>query len=373
MLRSGLFSSEEFVGASRGFVLLRLKPGPAESLFGITAAPMSAVADWHGRVVVRDLSLRGDQAGACRRLKSVLDNFDRRKAVKPPPELPTWARQLVQEAGGEQMLRFLARVHPARGRPAKGPAFGDLVKLYESLQREMDLVRFAGNYVTALGTRGAGQGLRPQSRGEESALLRKLTWCVNDRVKFNAIDGYGQFAPLAEVSFFRERAARKTENCRNPNVVLCRCLSGLAQMAKRFEGVRDRETLGQRRALIDSLIWCREVLATEGRNNGACKLALDAIKAIAAAAEAPEAIAAYADAFLAPRVTSEWLAEYTRKFHERNLPWLQQVTGQKIGADRDAWHSWYRRHQTELVYRRKAGRFQVDAAAAKAFRRALER
>ena len=79
--------------------MLRLTPGPAEARFGITAAPMSAIADWQGRVTVRRIPLRGDIAAACRRLTEAERNFDRRAASRPLHPVPDWAAKLVAPEG----------------------------------------------------------------------------------------------------------------------------------------------------------------------------------------------------------------------------------------------------------------------------------
>ncbi|MHC4777772.1 MAG: hypothetical protein ACYTFG_04250, partial [Planctomycetota bacterium] len=207
MLRDGLFSADEFVKASRGFVLLRLKPGPAEALFGITAAPMAAVADWHGRVTVPNLNLRGDISGACSRLQSILKGFDFKKASRPPADLPNWGEEMVKPGGDKSVASFLEKVHPVRGgRGRARPGLRELQALFKSLEMEGQLIQFCKNTFTALKSRTPARGREYKGYEEEVALLEEMTHCRNDRIKFDAIRTMGEFGPVNRIGFFVARA-----------------------------------------------------------------------------------------------------------------------------------------------------------------------
>ncbi|MHC4598776.1 MAG: hypothetical protein ACYS47_07210 [Planctomycetota bacterium] len=374
MLRDGLFSSKAFLEAASGFVLLRLKPGPAESLFGITAAPMAAVADWHGRVVVANLNLRGDITGACTRLKAALRNFDRKKASRPPTPVPPWARDMVKPGGEKTISTFLERVHPRRGGKARsGPSFRDLAKVYRGLEREGEIVAFCTNAFEALEGRTPAEGREYKGYADEVALLEEMAYCRNDRMKFGAIRAFGAFAPVGKIGFFATRAGKKSENCRNPNVVLCNCLTGIGLMAGRYGGVKNRRSALDHREILKVLPFMIEVLDTEGRNNGACRCARGSLETIVRTTGAPEALGAYLHNLKAPKCDSDWMRTMTDKYHAKALAWLQEATGFAFDADFDAWAKWYAACRNRLVYHAGSKRFVLDGRAAKAYRAKLAR
>ncbi|MCU0723977.1 MAG: hypothetical protein MUC63_10260, partial [Planctomycetes bacterium] len=178
-------------------MLLRLTPGPAEALFGITAAPMAAVADGHGRVLVSDLNLRGDVRSACSELARALQAFDPRKAANPPYAPPKWAEAFVRPDGAKAMGAFLEQVHPRLGaKPSTRIPFEELKKIYPALEADGALIRFCENYFAACLERAPDPGREHKGHEEESALLEEMTFCRNDGVKFKAIDAYARFAPL---------------------------------------------------------------------------------------------------------------------------------------------------------------------------------
>ncbi len=358
MLRDGLFSSPSFEKVSRGFVLLRLTPGPAESLFGITAAPMAAVADGHGRVLVRNLNLRGDIDAACRTLEQALAGFDRAKARQPPAPLPEFAKPLVAEGGGKAMAAFLAKASPKD--------LAALAAVYAGLEREADLVRFAASFVAALDERPA------PCRPEEAALLRDLTWCANDRAKFAAAECFGRRAPLGGAAFLPERAAEKAKNCLNPNVLLISCVNGIREMARRCPRPADAAFPADARALLGTLPFLAGVLRAEARNNGACAAARDAIAAVAEGTGAPEALEAYLANFDGPPPGADkWLADLTAKYDVKTVEWLEAVTGQDFGPDEAAWRRWYAGAARDLVFDPAKRRYVLDAKSAARFRRVL--
>jgi len=347
-----------------------LTPGPAEALFGITAFPMAVIADWHGRVTKKNLRLRGDIAAACRLLETEHRQFDFRAARKPPYEVPDWAADMVHPDGEKAMLAWLKKVHPVKSsRKVARKKWEPLVEVYRSLDREGELLAFCANYIAACAQRAPEYGEEFPGYAEEVALLEEMTWCRNDRIKFNAIEGYGRFAPVANLRFFVERAKKRYEECDNPNVVLCRCLAGIALAVNRYPGPSDRDTIRDREVIMEVLPFPVTILDTEGRNNGACSDALDAIRAIAERAAAPEALEGYTHTFNPPTPDGEWLEDLTRKHHERNLEWLVRMTREDFGFDYEAWQRWYRENADELCYNAGKGRFVIDSRAAKAFRR----
>lgn len=355
-------------------MLLRLTPGPAEALFGITAAPMAVIADWHGRVTRTDLNLRGDIPAACRRLRAELRGFDFKEARRPPFEVPDWAASLVQAEGRGAMLAHLEAIHPVGGsRQVERRKLERLACLYRSLDREGELLAFCANYVAACEERAPAYGERYPGHTEEAALLQEMSYCRNDKVKFDAIQCHGRFAPVGDVGFFVERARRRQEGCSNPNVVLCRCLSGIALAVERHPGPRDRDSRRDRREIMSVLPLLVEVLDTEGRNNGACTEALEAIQAIAVRAGAPEALEAWIHNFNGPTPDSEWLEDYTESFLTRTYDWLADQTAQDLGFDFDAWQRWYRENEKKLFYDGEKGRFVLDARAARIFRARVSR
>jgi hypothetical protein len=369
VLRDGLFSSKAFVEASGGFVLLRLKPGPAESFFGITAAPMAAVADWHGRVVVPNLNLRGDIEGACARLRATLGTFDVRKASRPPYRAPDWARAMMKPKGKPAVAAFLENIHPRKGGPPRIPfSLRDLADVYGALELEGEVIAFCRNLFEALKSRTPAPGRAYKGYEKETDFLETVTFCRNDRMKFEALRTYGAFAPVGRIGFFVERAKKKSENCRNPNVVLCNCLTGIGLLAGRFPGVSNRRTALEHGEILSVLPFLTEVLDTEGRNNGACRCARTALETIVRATGAPEALRAYLHNLKAPKCDSDWMRNMTKKYHAGALEWLRKTTGLDLGPDFGAWTKWYAAGRRRLAYHAGSGRFVLDARAAKAYR-----
>jgi hypothetical protein len=350
------------VTASKGYVLLRLKPGPAESLFGITAAPNAAVADWHGRVTVSDLNLRGDVAGACARLLDVLREFDFKAATQPPFSVPIWAKALVTASGAEAMAAFLE---------SEPKAIEKLGKLLRSLDREGELIYFCDNYFAACEARTPTGGAAYPGYSAEVALVEEMTWCRNDRIKFNAIACYGRFAPLSGIAFLIERADERAKECRNPNIILCNAMTAIGDMAARFPGVSDPRTALERKMIVKTLPALVAVLDGEGRNNGACRNASRSIEIIAEKTGAPEALEAYIHNFNAPPCHSQWMIDYTARYCERALPWLRERTGLDLDADYDAWCRWFRKNKDDLFFDSERKMFVVNAKAARDFRKKL--
>jgi hypothetical protein len=349
-------------------VLLRLKPGPDESLFGITAAPTIAVADYHGRILVPNLNLRGDIPAACQRMTQALAAFDAEKAARPPYTPPPFATPLLEADGAEAMERFLAAAHPSSGgKPPRGKAFADLAAIYRSLELDGQLVRFCGNYCAAMEKRRAGARALPGA-DEEAALLEEMTFCRNDRVKFEAIAAFAKCAPPVRAAFFAKRVAEKSKDCLNPNRVLCACVDGVGLMAARLPEVTDRASAEAREAVVAALPLLVATLDAEARNNGACRMARDAAWKVAEATGAPEALEAYLHALKGPGVNNDWLRDMTEKFRAETLGLLEAKTGASPGADYETWAKWYAARKETLVFDRGAGRFTENAAAAKAFR-----
>jgi hypothetical protein len=374
VLRDGLFSSGEFVEVSRGFTLLRLKPGPAEARFGITAAPMAAVADWHGRVTIPRLSLRGDVGRACASLRAVLDRFDRRAASRPPYRPPDWAEPFLRPDGAKAVAKFLERVHPrkARARP-KPPRFEDLVAVYERIEIEGERIPFCESVLGALVARAPAYGAEFPGYEAETALLRDVTYCRNDRIKFAAIEAWAAFAPVGDVAFLEKRAEERTRDALNPNVVLCRCMKAVGILARRYPGLDRGGTVEDRAALVAVLPVLVEVLDTEGRNNSACWNASVSIEAIVEVTGAPEALEAYIHNLKAPGDASDWMVELNDRYHQRAAAWLEERTGQRLGTEYTAWKRWYAKHRESLYWHSGRKTFVVDAAAARRFRKKLSR
>ncbi|MHC5080542.1 MAG: hypothetical protein ACYTHN_16145 [Planctomycetota bacterium] len=372
MLRDGLFSADAFVEAAKGFILLRLKPGPAESLFGITAAPMAAVADWYGRVVVPNLNLRGDMGNACNRLRDVLRQFDRKKASRPPYVVPDWAEPFMKEGGEKALAAFLEAVHPRKGgRPKRRPSFPDLVKVYRSLEKEGDRIQFCKNAITAFEGRTPSSGRTYKGYAEEVSLLEEMTYCRNDRVKFLAIPGMAKFVPLAKVGFFVKRVEEKAKDCRNPNIILCNCMAAIGEMTKRFPGLTNRRSALDYQEILKVLPVMVTVLDTEGRNNGACARTRASLEAIMESTGAPEALEAYIHNFKAPNCDNDWMRGMTEKYHQKTLPWIRERTGQSFGPDFDTWSRWFAANKNRLFFDARQKRFILNAGAAKAHRAKL--
>lgn len=359
---------------AKDFVLIRLEPGPAEHLFGITAAPMAVIADWHGRVQQRRFNLRGEIPAACQRLRDARREFDFRAARRPPFAVPKWAEELVRPGGERAMRDLLEKVHPAARSKRPDPRqFEALAELFPALDREGELLTFCTNYRSACEERVPAYGETYRGYEAEVELLRAMTWSHNDRIKFEAIESFGRFAPVGDVGFLLERAERREEQCSNPNVVLCRCLSAVALAVERYPGPQEREARPDYPTIVDLLPALVEVLEREGRNNGACTYALVAIRTIAEHTGAPEALEAYLHEFRPPEPDSEWLVEHTARHLEDNLDWLQRVTREEFGPDFEAWQRWYEKNRTRLYYDAGKGRFVIDARAARAHRKRVGR
>jgi hypothetical protein len=347
-------------------VLLRLKPGPDESLFGITAAPTIVVSDWYGRVVAADLNLRGDVPAACRRLAQALASFDAEKAARPPYAPPEGAKPLVAADGAAAMEALLASLRPAKGgKPPRGKSFAALAEVYRSLELDGELIRFCANYFAACGARAP-------TGEEETDLLAEMTYCRNDRVKFEAIAAFAKAAPPARAGFFARRVEEKAKDCLNPNRVLCASLEGVGIMAARLPPVTDRASAECRKAVVDSLPLLARAMAEEARNNAACRLARDSALKIVEATGAPEALAAAVHALESPGVTNDQVRGMTEKFAAESRERLVALTGwADLGTDYAAWARRCEEKKDVLVYDPSAKRFVENAAAAKAFRAKL--
>ena len=354
-------------------MLLRLTPGPAEALFGITAAPMASVTDGYGRVIVPNLNLRGSIEGACDRLRIARRRFDPRKAARKPFEPPEWAAPLVEEDAAEAMTALLDRIHPRDQGEQDPDRFEKLAEIYRKLDRDALLIRFCEAYYAALEARAPDYGQDYAGRAAEQALLEEMTYARNDSLTFKAITCFGRFARLGDGAFLIRRAETREKGCLNPNIILCRSMEALGLLAERFPGATDRASLQDRRALLDYLPALSDVLRTEGRNNGACRLAAGSIRKILHATGAPEALEAYIDDLEAPKCESQWMIDYTKRYHERSVAWLKVCTGQDLGIDVRAWKKWYAKNAGALVYLPEEKRVVIDAKRAKAFRDTLKK
>jgi hypothetical protein len=164
------------------------------------------------------------------------------------------------------------------------------------------------------------------------------------------------------------RAAEKEKNCRNPNVVLCNCITGIGLVARRFSGVTDKRTAKDHLEIMKILPFLTEVLDSEGRNNSACARARSSIESIVETTGAPEALEAYLHTLKAPKCDSDWMRKMTDRFHAKSLEWLKTATGQGLPVDFDAWSRWYTQNRNRLVYHVPSKRFVLDSRAAKARR-----
>jgi len=317
---------------------------------------MTAVADWRGRVIIRRLRLRGDITAACRRLRDAERDFDRRAAARPLYACPDWAERLVRPDGVKAMTAFLEKVHPARGkRRRRGPSFSDLWQLYQDLDRDFEKISLATNYIAALAGRRTVGRRDGEAWKAEAALLKEMAFCPNDSVKFAAIDACGAFLPVGEIGFFSERAARRTEDCLNPNVVLCRCAGAVGKAAARLPV---KAEAADEKAVLATLLFLTEILDREGRNNGACALARGSIQSIAAATGSPRALEACLHSFRDPTDDNEWMRRFTVRFNDAAAKWLAAVTGKDYGTDRQAWEAWIRKSSRSLVYDHQRGVFR---------------
>ncbi len=341
---------------AKQYTLLRLTPGPAEARFGITAAPMAVIADYRGRVTVRRVYLRDEVNAASRRLKDLAAKFDRRAAERPLTEIPDWAEDVVAEGGGKVMAAFLEKVHPTSGRePRRGPKFADLVALYGKIDRDYEKIGLATNYIAALKDRRTANRKDVKAWQAEAGLLKEMTFCVNDSVKFAALKACGDFLPVGEIGFFPERAARKAENCLNPNVLLCRAAEAVGKTAARLPADAERD---DRRAVLRAVPFLAEILTREGRNNGACTLARKSLESVATATGEPSVLTAYLACFCTTEGETEWLAKFTTRFNLAAAEWLESVTGMKFGPDPKAWSGWLKSVGSKLTWDRKRGVFR---------------
>ena len=92
--------------------------------------------------------------------------------------------------------------------------------MYRAIDREGEQIRFAESYIEACESRAPKSGDAPKGRAAEITLLEEMTYCLNDKIKFRAIEGYARFAPVGNVSFLVTRAEEKAKDALNPNVVL---------------------------------------------------------------------------------------------------------------------------------------------------------
>lgn len=352
---------------------MRLEPGPAEKYFGITAAPMAALADWHGRITNPSLSLRGDIKNACNYLKSLIDNFDFDKAGIAPYKTPDWAQPLLNTGNSAAAIKLLEQVHPAKGKPSSKITFTQIRSVYESLEIESEIIAFCENYIAAVVTRTPKTDEPYAGYTDECELLKAISFTKNDSVKYAAVEAWGKFAPIREVTFLRTRAESRTKDCRNPNVLYCRCLSTVALFANRFEGAVDAESYEDRAALLEMLPFLAEALKKEGRNNSACKNASDSIAALIKATGAPEALDAFIANLEGPKPDSDFLKNMTTKYTERAVGELKALTGEDFGDDATKWRAWFEKNRNMLVYIADKKAFTVDAKAAAAYRAELEK
>ena len=99
---------------------------------------MAVVADWHGRVTVRRMNLRGQIPAACTLLKTTLSSFDRREASRPPYRMPDWAEPPVGKRGPEAFASLLGKIHGSKKR-----RFDDVVAVYRLDRLSRSLLDFA--------------------------------------------------------------------------------------------------------------------------------------------------------------------------------------------------------------------------------------
>jgi len=312
---------------------------------------MTAVADWHGRVTLPDLNLRGDISQACDRLENALDAFDYRKAAKPPYKVPSWAVSLLEENNIEAMQTYLVEVHPRDGqKPKTKHSFRKFIRVYHSLDIQGDLIRFCKNYFASCEKRTPSYGSDYPGYLEEVGLIEEMSHAYNDHIKFEAISAFGRFAPLTNIAFLEKRTEKKYENCQNPNIILCRSVQAIGDMVGRYSLPEHSLSKKDRKSILKTLPWLTRVLDEEGRNNSACTYVAESIKEIIAATGDPEALEAFLHNFKAPECNSQWMIDYTDRYHDRILPWLKECTGQDFGKDFDAWKRWFDKNETKLDY-----------------------
>jgi hypothetical protein len=330
---------------------------------------MTAVADWHGRVTHPDLNLRGDITRACDRLHDVLDAFDYKKAAKPPYVVPSWAEPMLREDGLEAVKSYLETVHPRDGRRSRvKQPFKKYIAVYRSLDIEGLLIQFCNHYFAACEDRTPPYGTDYRGYLEEVALLEEMSFSHNDHIKFKAVGAFGKSAPPDRISFLSERAEQRSKDCRNPNILLCRSLEAVRDIASRFPGVKDRLSAKDRAAILKTLPWLVRVLDREGRNNYACNCASESLKKIIETTGAPGALEAYLHNFKAPKCDSQWMIDFTDRYHEKALPWLKGCTGQDFGTDFEAWKKWFDENESKLHYHAEEKKFILDARAARDYR-----
>jgi hypothetical protein len=362
-------------------------------MFAITTAPNATVADWHGRIVVANIYIRDDINTACERLESILEDFDYQKAAEPPFQAPEWAVAFPDPDGQAAMSQFLDVVHPLDGRLSKpGTSFEEFAAVYRSLDLESEMIQFCINYIAACQERTPGYGESYPGYEEEAALLKEMTYCRNDGVKFKAMASYGRFAPVSDVLFFSERAENRSVSCRNPNVLLCSALSGIGSMAERFPGVSDKQSAQDYQAILAAIPTLVEVLDEEGRNNSACKRARDSLSLIIKKTGSLEAFEGYLHSFNAPQCDSEWMIDLTERFHAESIRGIPVSTyiilsteslqdegtepREPIGPSRspqsyEEWQLWFQENRESLYYDSEQGGFIIDLEAASAYREKL--
>lgn len=101
------------------------------------------------------------------------------------------------------------------------------------------------------------------------------------------------------------------------------------------------------------------MLDEEPRNNGACRLARDALAAMAERTGAPEALEAFIHSLGGPKPTSDFVREMADRFTAEALEWLRARTGQTFGPDAAAWRRWYEANAPRLRWDPSSGRFSA--------------
>jgi len=331
---------------------------------------MTAVADWHGRVIMPELNLRGDISKACERLKAASAAFDIKEASKAPFRAPLWIQPMLTEEGGAVAMRsYLEEVHPRDGQKSKAKfPFTKLVDVYCRLDTQGIIARFCKHYCAGCEYRAPKFGAYYPGYQEEVKLLEEMSYASNDSIKFLAISTYGKFAPLKKIMFLKEREEAKLKDCQNPNIILCRCANAVGDIAMRCPELENQPDAKVRLLLLKVLPWLSQVLDQEGRNNGACALASESIKEIIAVTGAPQALEAFLHNFKAPSCDSQWMVDYTDRYHENALQWIKDCTGQDFGKDFKAWKRWFDKNKSALYYEPGKMRFVIDARAARVYR-----
>ena len=103
----------------------------------------------------------------------------------------------------------------------------------------------------------------------------------------------------------------------------------------------DRQSTLDYKVILAAIPLLVQVLDEEGRNNSACKRARDSLATIIEKSGVPEALEGYLHNFKAPQSDSQWMKDYTAKYHQEALDWLTTSTDQNFGFDFDAWQDWF--------------------------------